>query len=116
MTNIGLNSWRPFANCNTGLGPIYPTAKNEQYTGTIFSWIKTARSQKEWYGAFEQDAKTGSPRYPSSSEPEKQRVPEIILKGCSSLAERFFQIDSHLVQRGMENAKKNSQERILHTI
>lgn len=39
----------------------------------------------------------------------------IILKGCSSLAERFAQIDAHLVQKEMENAK-NSQEKILPTI
>ena len=40
---------------------------------------------------------------------------EIILNGCSSLAERFSQIDAHLVQKKMENAK-NSKERILPTI
>ncbi len=39
----------------------------------------------------------------------------IILKGCSSLAERFSQIDAHLVRKEMENAK-NSQEKILPTI
>ena len=40
---------------------------------------------------------------------------EIILNGCSSLAERFSQIDAHLVQKEMENAK-NSKERILPKI
>jgi hypothetical protein len=40
---------------------------------------------------------------------------EIILNGCSSLAERFSQIDAHLVQKAMENAK-NSKERILPSI
>ncbi|VAW34787.1 hypothetical protein MNBD_DELTA03-1427 [hydrothermal vent metagenome] len=40
---------------------------------------------------------------------------EIILKGCSSLAERFSQIDVHLVQKEMENAQ-NHQEKILPTI
>ena len=40
---------------------------------------------------------------------------EIILNGCSSLAERFSQIDTHLVQKEMENAK-NSKERILPAI
>jgi hypothetical protein len=39
----------------------------------------------------------------------------IILNGCSSLAERFAQIDAHLVQKEMENAK-NSQERMLPVI
>ncbi len=39
----------------------------------------------------------------------------IILNGCSSLAERFSQIDTHLVQKEMENAK-NSSERILPSI
>lgn len=40
---------------------------------------------------------------------------EIILNGCSILAERFSQIDAHLVQKEMENAK-NSKERILPAI
>ncbi|MEA1866824.1 MAG: hypothetical protein U9N19_01785 [Thermodesulfobacteriota bacterium] len=40
---------------------------------------------------------------------------EIILNGCSSLAERFSQIDTHLVQKEMENVK-NSKERILPAI
>ena len=40
---------------------------------------------------------------------------EIILNGCSSLAERFSQIDTYLVQKEMENAK-NSKERILPAI
>lgn len=34
---------------------------------------------------------------------------DIILNGCSSLAERFSQIDAHLVQKEMDNAKNNSQ-------
>jgi hypothetical protein len=33
---------------------------------------------------------------------------EIILDGCSSLAERFSQIDAHLVQQEMANAAKNN--------
>ena len=40
---------------------------------------------------------------------------EIILNGCSSLAERFSQIDAHLVQKKLENAK-NSKERILPSV
>jgi len=40
---------------------------------------------------------------------------EIILNGCSSLAERFAQIDTCLVQKEMEKAK-NSNERILPAI
>jgi hypothetical protein len=40
---------------------------------------------------------------------------EIILNGCSSLAERFSQIDTHLVQKEMENAK-NCKERILPAV
>lgn len=40
---------------------------------------------------------------------------EIILNGCSSLAERFSQINAHLVQKEVENAK-NSKERILPAI
>ncbi|MCJ7775789.1 MAG: transposase, partial [Desulfobulbaceae bacterium] len=40
---------------------------------------------------------------------------EIILNGCSSLAERFSQIDAHLVQKKLENAK-NSKERILPAV
>lgn len=35
---------------------------------------------------------------------------EIILDGCSSLAERFSQIDAHLVQQEMANAAKNNQK------
>jgi D-serine dehydratase len=34
---------------------------------------------------------------------------EIILKGCSSLAERFSQIDAHLVQKEMKNVKNSYQ-------
>jgi hypothetical protein len=37
---------------------------------------------------------------------------EILLNGCSSLAERFSQIDAYLVQKEMEDAK-NTNERIL---
>ncbi|MFZ0451133.1 MAG: hypothetical protein WAL98_17995 [Desulfatiglandaceae bacterium] len=40
---------------------------------------------------------------------------EIILNGCSSLAERFSQIDAHLVRKEMENAKNNN-EKILPAI
>ena len=40
---------------------------------------------------------------------------EIIFNGCSSLAERFSQIDAHLVQKKLENAK-NSKERILPAV
>ncbi|RLC29278.1 MAG: transposase [Deltaproteobacteria bacterium] len=40
---------------------------------------------------------------------------EIILNGCSSLAERFAQIDTCLVQKEMEKAK-NSNEKILPAI
>jgi hypothetical protein len=40
---------------------------------------------------------------------------EIILNGCSNLAERFSQIDAHLVQEEMEKVKKNN-ERILPAI
>lgn len=40
---------------------------------------------------------------------------KIILKGCSSLAERFSQIDAQLVQKEIANAK-NNQGRILPTI
>jgi hypothetical protein len=40
---------------------------------------------------------------------------EIILNGCSSLPERFSQIDAQLVRKEMENAK-NSNERILPAI
>lgn len=40
---------------------------------------------------------------------------EIILDGCSSLAERFSQIDAHLVQQEMANAAKNN-EKILPAI
>lgn len=40
---------------------------------------------------------------------------DIILNGCSSLVERFSQIDAHLVQKEMENAK-NSDEKILPEI
>jgi len=40
---------------------------------------------------------------------------DIILNGCSSLSERFSQINAHLVQKKMENAKNNS-ERILPAI
>jgi len=34
---------------------------------------------------------------------------DIILNGCPSLAERFSQIDAHMVQKKMENAKKSSE-------
>ena len=40
---------------------------------------------------------------------------DIILNGCPSLAERFSQIDAHLVQEEIENAKKSS-ERILSAV
>ena len=40
---------------------------------------------------------------------------DIILNGCSNLTERFSQIDAHLVQKEMENAK-DSSERILPAI
>jgi len=40
---------------------------------------------------------------------------EILLNECSSLAERFAQIDSHLVQKEMENAK-DTNEKILPAI
>ncbi len=40
---------------------------------------------------------------------------DIILDGCQNLAERFCQIDAHLVQKEMENVK-NSNERILPSI
>jgi len=40
---------------------------------------------------------------------------DIILNGCSSLPERFSQINAHLVQKEMENAKNNN-ERILPAI
>ena len=40
---------------------------------------------------------------------------DIILNGCPSLAERFSQIDAHMVQEEMENAKKSS-ERILPAV
>jgi len=46
---------------------------------------------------------------------KKGEYMEIILNGCSSLAERFSQIDAHLVQKEMENAKNNN-ERILPAI
>lgn len=40
---------------------------------------------------------------------------DIILNGCSSLAERFSQIDAHLVQKEMDDAK-NSSETVLPVI
>jgi len=40
---------------------------------------------------------------------------EILLNGCSNLTERFAQIDAHLVQKEMQNAK-SSNERILPAI
>jgi hypothetical protein len=40
---------------------------------------------------------------------------EVILDGCQNLAERFCQIDAHLVQKEMEKAK-SSNERILPSI
>ena len=40
---------------------------------------------------------------------------DIILNGCSNLAERFSQIDANLVQKEMENSK-NSKDRILPEI
>ena len=40
---------------------------------------------------------------------------EIILNGCSSLAERFSQIDAYQVQQEMENAAK-SNDKILPAI
>jgi hypothetical protein len=40
---------------------------------------------------------------------------DIILNGCSGLAERFSQIDAHLVQKEMDNAK-NSSETVLPVI
>ncbi len=40
---------------------------------------------------------------------------EIVLNGCSNLAERFSQIDAHLVQKELEDAK-NNKERILPVI
>jgi hypothetical protein len=40
---------------------------------------------------------------------------KIILNGCSNLEERFSQIDAHLVQEEMENAKSNN-EKILPVI
>ncbi len=40
---------------------------------------------------------------------------DIILNGCSNLAERFSQIDARLVQKELENAK-NSHEKILPAI
>ena len=40
---------------------------------------------------------------------------DIILNGCANLAERFSQIDAHLVQKEMEEAK-SSKERILPAI
>lgn len=40
---------------------------------------------------------------------------EIILNGSSSLSERISQIDNHLVQKEMENAKDN-KEKILPEI
>ena len=40
---------------------------------------------------------------------------EIILNGCSRLAERFSQIDAYLVQKEMEDAQ-NGKERILPVI
>ena len=38
---------------------------------------------------------------------KKSEYREIILNGCHTLAERFSQIDSDLVQKEMENAKNN---------
>jgi len=35
---------------------------------------------------------------------------KIILNGCSNLEERFSQIDAHLVQKEMENAKNNNEK------
>jgi len=40
---------------------------------------------------------------------------EILLNGCSSLPERFAQIDAYLVQKEMEDAK-NTREKILPAI
>jgi len=41
---------------------------------------------------------------------KNDRYMEIILNGCSSLEERFSQIDAHMVQEEMANAAKNNDE------
>ena len=43
---------------------------------------------------------------------KKSEYREIILNGCHTLADRFSKIDSHLIQKEMENAK-SSREKIL---
>jgi hypothetical protein len=41
---------------------------------------------------------------------KNDRYMEIILNGCSSLEERFSQIDAHMVQEEMANAAKNNDK------
>ena len=78
----------------------------------FFRGVKRRGRKKSGMSSLSKLLKTALAETPLVQNLKNREYMTIILDGCSSLAERFSQIDASLVRKEMENAK-NSKERIL---
>lgn len=97
-----------------GISYIYPQRTNNLLE-RFFRGEKQRSRKKNGTASLNKVLKSALAETPLVQNLNNSKYIEIILNGCTNLAERFSQIDAHLVQEEMKNAL-NSSEKILPAV
>jgi len=97
-----------------GISYIYPQRTNNLLE-RFFRGEKQRSRKKNGTASLNKVLKSALADTPLVQNLNNRKYVEIILNGCSTLEERFSQIDTHLVQEEMKNVR-NSSEKILPAI
>ncbi len=97
-----------------GISYIYPQRTNNLLE-RFFRGEKQHSRKKNGTASLNKVLKSALAETPLVQNLNNSKYIEIILNGCPNLAERFSQIDAHLVQEEMKNAL-NSSEKILPAV
>ena len=97
-----------------GLRYIYPQRTNNLLE-RFFRGVKQRGRKKSGLASLSKVLRSALADTPLVQNLNNSEYMAIILNGCSNLEERFAQIDAHLVQKEMENAKNNN-EKLLPTV
>ena len=92
-----------------GILHIYPQRTNNLLE-RFFRGVKQRGRKKSGLASLSKVLKSALADTPLIQNLSNNEYVEIILNGCSNLEERFSQIDAHLVQEEIENAKNNSEK------
>ncbi|MCP4372412.1 MAG: hypothetical protein GY797_30545 [Deltaproteobacteria bacterium] len=98
-----------------GLSYVYPQRTNNLLE-RFFRGEKQRSRKKNGTASLNKVLKSALADTPLVQNINNSKYIEIILNGCTNLEERFSQIDTHLVQEEMNNARNNGNDIILSAI